>query len=96
MAATITAETVRHVAALARLELTDAEVTRFQAELNDILRAFKVLDTCRTGNVKPSFQPIEAKNVMHADVPEPCLTQEDSLRNTRHKEHGFFKGPRAV
>ena len=90
----ISSETVRHIATIARLNITDSEVVRFQKELNDILDAFKVLDQC--GDVPPSFQPLEIKNVVSEDTPEQCLSQEESLRNTKHKEKGFFKGPRAV
>ncbi len=90
----ITADTVRHVAKIARLNLADSEVKRFQKELNDILDAFKVLDKCKAG--APSFQPVEIKNVVSEDAKEECLSQKDALKNTKHREKGFFRGPRAV
>ena len=91
----VTPDIVRKVAAAARLELTEPEVKKFSKDLNDILLAFKDLDKAKT-NAKPAFQPLEIKDVTRDDVAEKCLTQEESLANTKHKENGFFKGPRAV
>ena len=90
----ITEETVERVAKLARIELTAREVKKFEKDLNDILAAFKTLDEAPTA--EPSFQPIKLGNVMRDDEPEQCLTNEEALRNTKHKEKGFFKGPKAV
>ncbi len=91
----IDAETVKHVAKIARLELTDSEIKKFSHDLNDILAAFSVLDKAKTID-KPSFQPLEIKDVLREDAEEKCLTQEEALANTKHKENGFFKGPRVV
>ncbi len=93
--AKIDAETVRHVAKIARLDLTDSEVNRLSKDLNDILAAFAILDKIKTNN-KPSFQPLEIKDVLREDIEGKCLTQEEALANTKHKENGFFKGPRVV
>ena len=90
----ITEETVERVAKLARIELTAREVKKFEKDLNDILAAFKTLDEAPMS--EPSFQPIKMQNVMREDEPEKCLTNEEALRNTKHKEKGFFKGPKAV
>lgn len=91
----IDADIVRHVAKLARLELTDSEIKKFSKDLNEILAAFAVLDKAKT-NEKPSFQPLPVKDVMRDDSEEKCLTQEEALANTKHKENGYFKGPRVV
>lgn len=102
----IDADMVRRVAKNARLELTDSEIKKFSKDLNDILAAFAVLDNVKTTakmtakgrqvEVKPSFQPLPIKDIMRDDAEEKCLTQEKALANTKHKEKGFFKGPRVV
>ena len=91
----ISTETVMHVARLARITLTPAETRKYQKELSEILFAFRSLEKIKT-NVQPSFQPIEIKNVFRKDEVEKCFTREKALANTKHKEDGFFKGPRAV
>lgn len=91
----VTPEIVKHVAAAARLELTETEIKRFAKDLNNILLAFKDIDKVKA-NVEPSFQPLEIKDILRNDKAEKCLTQDQALANTKHKEGGFFKGPRAV
>ena len=86
-------ETVKHVAELARLKLTASQLKKMQKDLDDILTAFKTLD--EAPSAEPSFQPIPMENVLREDAPENCLSNEEALRNTKHKEKGFFKGPRA-
>jgi aspartyl-tRNA(Asn)/glutamyl-tRNA(Gln) amidotransferase subunit C len=85
---------VEHVAKIARLNLTKREITKLQKELTDITNAFRILD--EAPSAEPSFQPIHLENVMREDKIEECLPQEISLKNTKHKEKGFFKGPKAV
>ncbi len=93
----ITSDVVASVAKLARLELTDAEIKKFAKDMNDILMAFKDLDKAPVkAATKPSFQPVEIKDVLRNDVAEQSLTQDKALANAKHRENGFFKGPRAV
>lgn len=47
-------------------------------------------------DVRPTFQPIETKNVMRDDEIEASLSQVDALKNAEQKERGYFKGPKAV
>ena len=87
-------DTVMHVANLARLNLTKSEAKKYQKDLNEILAAFKVLKDVKSN--KPSFHPLDVKDIFRKDEPEKCLPREEALKNTEHKEKGFFKGPRAV
>jgi len=89
-------KTLRHVARIARLDLTDEEVQKFLPQLSEIIESFSTLDELDTKDIAPSFQPIPLRNALREDKIEPCLTQEQALENTKHKKDGFFKGPRAV
>lgn len=92
----INRETVIHVATLARLKLTEAEIKKFVPQLEEVMDMFSVIDKADVNAVKPSFQPIPLKNVVREDTPQPCLTQEQALSNTEHKKDGYFKGPKIV
>jgi aspartyl-tRNA(Asn)/glutamyl-tRNA(Gln) amidotransferase subunit C len=92
----ISPDTVKRVAQVARLQLSESELQKFSKDLEAMLDAFKDLERLDTKGVKPSFQPIETKNVLRKDRVEPSLTQEQALSNTKNKEKGFFKGPKAV
>lgn len=85
---------LEHVSKIARLELTEEEKEKFVKQLEDILKAFKKIDEVDTTKVKPSFHPIEIKNVMRED--EVKTWEWDPLANTKHKEERYFKGPRIL
>jgi len=87
---------VRKVSEIARITLSEDEVAEFSKDLETVLDAFKDLQKIDTSKVKPTFQPLETKNVMRDDEIEAGLSQADALSNTRQKEKGYFKGPRAV
>jgi len=88
---------IKRVANVARLELKEDEIEKFEADFKDILEYFKVLDEVDTSNVELSIHPIELQDVLRDDIPGKCLTQEEALMNSHHnKKDGYFKGPKAV
>ena len=87
---------IEHVANVARLKLTEEEIKKFLPQLKESLEFFSILQELDTKDVKPSFQPIEIKNVMREDEEKPCLSQDDALSLTEHKKEGYFKGPRSL
>jgi len=87
---------LEHVAATARLKLTEKEMEKFLPQLKEALEFFSQLQNVNTDGVKPSFQPVEIKNVLREDIEKECLTQDEALSLAEHKKDGYFKGPRAV
>ena len=87
---------LEHVAEVARLKLTEEEIKKFLPQLKEALEFFSKLQEVNTENVKPSFQPVELKNVMREDTEKECLPQDEALSLTEHKKDGYFKGPRAI
>ena len=92
----ISAATVRRVAAVAKLDLSEAELQKFQSDLNNILDAFKILDKADVKEIEPSFQPLPIKDVLRKDEIESYMSRDKALDNTRHKHEGHFKGPKVV
>jgi len=90
-------ELVLRIAKNARLNLTEPEIKEFLPELKEVLDKFSELSKADIpSNVNASFQPIEVKNIFREDKIEKCLTQEEALKNAKHKNDGYFKGPRAI
>lgn len=83
---------VRRVAEAARLSLTDEELERYERQLKVILEAFRELDEVDTQGVEPSFHPIMLEDVLRDD--EASEWGWDPLDNSKHKEDGYFRGPR--
>ena len=84
------------VAETARIKLTEDEIKRFLPQLKEALEFFSQLQEVKTDNVKPSFQPVELKNVMREDKEGKCLSQDEALSLTENKKDGYFKGPKAI
>jgi aspartyl-tRNA(Asn)/glutamyl-tRNA(Gln) amidotransferase subunit C len=91
----ITRDDVYHIANLAKIEISDEEVDNFRKEFQNILDYFNILDEVEE-DVEPTFQVLPLKNIFREDKPGECLRQEEALENARHREEGYFKGPRVV
>jgi aspartyl-tRNA(Asn)/glutamyl-tRNA(Gln) amidotransferase subunit C len=95
----ITENEVRYVAALANLNLTDAEVARFQADLDQILGHADKLTEIDTSGVSPMAQVLfegEENATLRADVPIPPLGNELALANAPQPGAGYFKVPKVI
>jgi len=87
---------VRYVAKLARLALTEEEVTRFGAQLGDLLQHVNVLSELDTASVPATAQVVESRNVERADIPGPCLDRETILSMAPDRQGVFFRVPRII
>lgn len=76
---TLTEAQVRHIAKLARLKLSDAEVKKFSSELTKILEYIAVLNELDTGNVPPTAQVTGLQNVLREDVVKPSEAAKEEL-----------------
>lgn len=91
----ISRDEVLHVARLARLELNDAEVERFQEQLSAILDAVSKVQELDLTGVPPTSHPLEVVNVWREDEPQPSLTVEEALANAPDRAGDLFRVPPA-
>ena len=84
-------EQVLHIARLARLGLTEAEVNRLSEQLSNILENFEALQQIDTGNVPPTAQSITLQNVMKSDEATDSLPQSQILANAPRREENWFR-----
>jgi aspartyl-tRNA(Asn)/glutamyl-tRNA(Gln) amidotransferase subunit C len=82
---------VLHIARLAKLGLTDAEVSKLSEQLSHILESFEVLQRVDTSGVPPTAQPNPLKNVLKKDRIKPSLPQDEVLANAPCRDNGFFR-----
>lgn len=95
----ITEKEVRYVAGLANLQLTDAEVAKFEAELTGILEHFDRLKEIDTEGVAPMAQVLFASGetaTLREDVPVPPLGNDAALANAPVSGAGYFKVPKVI
>ena len=87
---------VRHVAMLARLALTDAEVEAMRDDLNSILGHIDEIQRLDLADVEPMAHAIAVTNVTRHDVVVPSLPQEVAISNAPASEKGAFLIPQIV
>jgi aspartyl-tRNA(Asn)/glutamyl-tRNA(Gln) amidotransferase subunit C len=93
--ARITKEDVLHVARLARLELSDDDVVKFQEQLSDILEAVSKVSELDLSDVPPTAHPLEIANAWAEDVPRDCLPLDDVFANAPDRDGDYFRTPPA-
>jgi aspartyl-tRNA(Asn)/glutamyl-tRNA(Gln) amidotransferase subunit C len=89
----ISRDDVLHVAALARLGLTEDEVGRLEYELNAILEAVSKVSELDLTEVPPTSHPLDVVNVFGADEPRPSLPLDDVFANAPAHEDDLFRVP---
>ena len=82
---------VEHIAALARIDLTDEEVESFGQQLSQILEQFELLRQLDTTGVSPTGHAAGLNTVTREDVAQDCLPPEDVLGNAPRREGEFFR-----
>lgn len=89
----LTREQVTHIADLARLELTDAEVETFTRQLSDILAYVDRLQTVDTSNVPPTTQVTGLHDVTRTDVVAACdqTVRQQIINNIPAREGDYIK-----
>jgi aspartyl-tRNA(Asn)/glutamyl-tRNA(Gln) amidotransferase subunit C len=87
----LTREEVLHVARLARVGVTDADVEKFQQQLSTIIEHFDVLSQMDTTDVPPTTHTLPLENVMGDDVPVQSLSQDDVLANAPQQQEGYLR-----
>jgi aspartyl-tRNA(Asn)/glutamyl-tRNA(Gln) amidotransferase subunit C len=93
--ARITRDEVLHVARLARLELSDDEVAKFQEQLANILEAVSKVSELDLSDVPPTAHPLEIANAWAEDVPRDCLPLDEVFANAPDRDGDYFRTPPA-
>ena len=95
----ITEDEVRYVAELANLKLSDSEVQKFQADLDEILVHIDRLNDIDTSHVEPMSQVLydaEETATLRPDRERPGLGTELALANAPLAGAGYFKVPEVI
>lgn len=91
--ATLSRRDVEHVAHLARLGLSEEELSRLEGQLNHILDQYAVLAELDTEQIPPTAQTIELENILRDDAAEPGLSAEEALANAPQRSGAHIVVP---
>lgn len=87
---------VRRIAALARLQVTEAEAETFRGQFERILGQFRALADLDLEGVEPTQGAPGVEHVLRADAPRPGLEPGAVLGLAPEREGEFFRLPKAV
>ena len=93
MTQTIDTKTVKHVAFLVRLGISEEEAEKFSGQFSSIIDYFNMLNEVNTEKVPPASNIANAENVLREDVVKPSMDREEFLKNAPQSEHGYVKVP---
>jgi len=91
MSVRLTQDEVRHVAELAKLRLSEAEIEQFAGQLSAILDYAQRLQEVDTSSVPPTPYVLPLSSVMADDEPRPGLDNDAALANAPDSDQGFFR-----
>lgn len=91
--ATLSRADVEHVAYLARLGLTDAELRTLEGQLNHIVDQYAIFAQLDTEAIPPTAQTIELENILREDVARESLPPEAVLANAAESDGDFIVVP---
>jgi aspartyl-tRNA(Asn)/glutamyl-tRNA(Gln) amidotransferase subunit C len=89
----ISRDEVLHVARLARLDLREEEIERFQEQLNAILEAVGKVAELDLADVPPTAHPLDLSNIWAEDEPRPSISVEEALSNAPERSGNLFRVP---
>ena len=92
----LTRDEVLHIARLARLGLSEDEITKFQAQLSQILDQFAALRAIDTDDVPPTAYTLALENVTREDASRPSLPVDVALANAPQREGNFIRVRRVL
>jgi aspartyl-tRNA(Asn)/glutamyl-tRNA(Gln) amidotransferase subunit C len=95
-AMSVDAATVRKVAGLARIAISDAEADALVPELNNILGWIEQLQEVDTSAVQPMTAVIPNRLRLREDVVTDGDVRDKVLLNAPQAEHGFFAVPKVI
>jgi aspartyl-tRNA(Asn)/glutamyl-tRNA(Gln) amidotransferase subunit C len=92
----VSSHQVRHIAKLARIGMSDAEIEALVPELNNILGWVEQLGEVNTDGVEPLTAVIDQKLRLRDDVVDDGDIRQDVLANAPEAQHGFFAVPKVI
>lgn len=92
----ISADDVKYVAQLSRLEFKEDEIEKFTKDLSSIVGYVNKLNELDTEDVEALVNPIYIENDFREDETQDSLDRESVLLNAPEKEEGYFKVPTVI
>ena len=87
---------VRYTAQLARLNLSEDEIAKFQAQLGQVLDYVEKLKAVDVSGVEPTAHAFPVHNIFRADESRPWFNSQEALSNAPRAANGLFVVPKVI
>jgi len=87
---------VRYTAQLARLRLSEEEITKFQGQLSQVLSYVEKLEQVEIAGVEATAHANAVFNVFRQDAPRDWFTAEEALANAPRSANQLFIVPKVI
>lgn len=92
----ITKDEVKYIANLARLHITDDEISEYSRQLSDILDYAQKISEIDTKNVEPMTHSVPMQNVFRPDESKDSGIQQKILKNAPDRVNDTFRVPKII
>ncbi len=88
----VSKDEIKHLGWLARLELSEEELLKYESQIDRIIQQFDILDRLTLDTLEPTHQ---TKSVRNLRIDEAKNFGENVLPKTRNRKDGYLKGPKS-
>jgi aspartyl-tRNA(Asn)/glutamyl-tRNA(Gln) amidotransferase subunit C len=88
----VSKEEIKHLGWLARLDLSEEELLKYESQIDRIIQHFDILDGVALDDLEPTHQ---SKSVRNLRIDEAKNFGENVLPKTRNRKDGYLKGPKS-
>lgn len=92
----ISEEKVKHIANLAKLNVTEEEMNKYQKQLTDILTEIDKILKVDIANDEIMISPSDNKNCYSEDVIESHISKSDALKNAKRIKGDYIIVPKVI
>ncbi len=92
----VSKEDVKHIANLARLEISEKELDKYTEDLSNIVDYATTLSNIDVSGVDPTNHILDIKNVFRKDEVKNSYDREEILKNAPDKQAGCISVPKVV
>lgn len=82
---------VVHIAALARIGISEEDIDVYASQLSDIIDQFEILNELDTSGVEPTGHAGDLRGVMREDTPDDSLPTDATLSSAPRRDGDFFR-----
>ena len=94
--AKISKDTVKAVAQLAKLKLTEEQINKYTKDLSSIVGYMDEIKNLNIKNIAETSRVINEENILREDIIRPSFNQKQTLKNSKRTHNGYFLVPQIL